>query len=237
MAYPIEIEKFAQSVNLAVNNRYIDDIQDEDGQILVSQVVDYLNQYLDELERTTDTGGNQVFWRFMTSFANNLGQTVPGDRFSLPSTVAYLVTDEDRLLELWDGDRLVSQWVVADPQDLSNRRNRNRQMVASVGGEIIFSRELTAGEVGCDVVADVCLSLPRMTESDFSVLDLVKPQSLLIMGIAKNMSLPHIVQGPLSPSFTQKYNDILQQAIRFNNASSSTKYAITDNFSDIGGIY
>ena len=86
------------------------------------------------------------------------------------------------------------------------------------------------------MLADVETSLPRMSTTNVKILSIVKPKQLLILGVAKNSTLPDIVQGGLSPSYVQKYNDLLQGAIARNNSSTQADTIDRDNFSNIHGV-
>jgi hypothetical protein len=73
--------------------------------------------------------------------------------------------------------------------------------------------------------------------NDTTLLDTVTPIQLIVLGVLKNQILPDIVQGGLTPSFTQKYADLLQKTIQQNNESADADDADRDNFSNIGGTW
>lgn len=235
MAYSSTITAFAQSVYLAVKNRYFDEIADDDGQAYIAQVLDWTNQYLDELETVVDSMGQPVAWNWLRTPDFNLGASVAGDT-SLPlnASVRELIASPKRPVQIVVGDDVVSSWTVVNPSQM--RRNTWDNQVAKVGSLLVFSRPLKESEDAGQVQGDILGSIPRMAELEESALTLVKPRQLLVLGVAKNSSLPDIVQGGLSPSFVQKYNDLLQAAILFNNATADADFVEYDDFSNIGGV-
>jgi hypothetical protein len=140
----------------------------------------------------------------------------------------------------------VSNWAVVDISQVSNKNDRvTEDMVAQVGRTLVFSRVLKDTENLGTIIGDVTLPLPRITytlngttvvPTNVRLLTTIKPRELLVLGIAKNTSLPDIVQGKLSPSFTQKFNDMLQNAIARNMVSSTANQVPKDDFSSIGGV-
>jgi hypothetical protein len=64
----------------------------------------------------------------------------------------------------------------------------------------------------------------------------VQPFLLLKLGVAKNVTLPDIVQGKLSPSYAQKFGDLLQGAIARSIASAAAPVTPRDSYSSIRGV-
>lgn len=238
MPYSATITSYAQSIHLAIKNRYLDDIEDADGQLFIDQVVDWTNQFLDELENLTDASGMPVHWNFLRTYDYALGTAVADVKMvTLSPLVANLIATPERPVQLIDSDgNMVSTWEVVQPDQMTKSLYGPNQ-VTKIGTTLLFSRVFTDHEAGASIVGDIIGSVPRLTASVESCLTLVKPKQLLILGVAKNASLPDIVQGGLSPSFVQKYNDLLQQAIRLNNATSASDVSQKNDNSSIGGIY
>jgi len=228
------LEKFAQKVYLTRYGRYIDDIDDTDGQVDVEKTIDWTNMFVEELELEAD-------WNYVTRLEVELGTIDDANtRLELPDESRKLVVSEYRPLVIKQDGAVVSQWEVVDPKNLTvyNRYSTTDQRVTwASDGEIIFSRPLTEFEIGGTAYADVVDKFPELTATNVDLLDLVKPQALLIQGAAKNATLPDIVQGGLSPSFTQKYNDLLEKAVAENNARAASTPVYTDDFSNITGVY
>lgn len=240
MAYPASFVNLAQSVHLAVKNRYYDDIESDDGQVYLDQVADWVNQWLDELETTTDRAGNLVQWKFARVPNYELGSVATDDIvMSVPNSVETLVSVPQRNALLVDDDgALLSKWRVVDLDQIKSS-GAQEDRVAFLDGDIYFSRPISESENNGTLTADVTISLPRVSESQnrFSVLNMVKPRQLMVLGVAKNSSLPDLVRGGLSPSFLQRYQDLLQAAIQKNGYTSVSDEMGRDDMSYIRGIF
>lgn len=238
MAYPQVITDFAQSVNLVIKNRYFDDIASADGQTFIAQVVDHTNQLLDELENVTDQMGEPVNWKFMRQTGFDLGSATAGETtVDLDSSVQALIAEPGRYVQIADSTgTILSNWQVVDAPQVTNKAVVQADKVYVAGGQLVFSREFTTTEDGGSITGDVVASVPRLSTTNVKALSLVKPKQLLILGVAKNFSLPDIVQGGLSPSYVQKYNDLLQSAIARNNASSDNDTVERDSFAYVSGV-
>lgn len=234
-----DLEAFAQSVYLTIKNRYYDDIEGDDGQVFVSQIIDWTNMFLDELESTTGPDGQLIDWWFarQNSFALGTAST-DGTSVAMPSTVDHLITDEQRYVQILVDGEVVSSWAVVHPKDISNQPGKvNDDMCAVVGSSIVFSRAFKDTENNGDIVGDVVIKLTRLAANNVKLLTTVRPKQLLILGVAKNATLPDIVQGKLSPSYAQKYDSLLQGAIARSIASSQAAMAARDNLSHVRGVY
>lgn len=239
MSPKAQLQAFAQSIYLTIKNRYFDDIEGEDGVVFVNQMIDWTNMFLDELENETDTTGGMVDWWFSREAAFPLGTATEGEAsVPVPTSVDRLITDEQRYVLIQQGDSTVSRWAVVHPRDITNRSNRvTEDMCAVVGTSLVFSRAFNDTEGNGSVVGDVITRLPRLSTTNVKVLSIVRPKQLLILGVAKNATLPDIVQGKLSPSYAQKFSDLLQGAIARSNATSVAAQASRESFSDVRGIY
>lgn len=240
---------FAQDVYLMVKGRDFDDISSDDGQTFLVQMARWANMFVDELESETGPSGKNVDWWFSRSEGYDLG-SVPstGQSLDLPSAVNRLTTDEERYVQITDSNGVVqSNWLVVHPKDISSKSERNRQdMCAVVGSSLVFSRAFTDSEANGVVTADVILSLPRVTytingtgqtiANNVRLFSTVQPLLLLKLGVAKNVSLPDIVQGKLSPSYSQKFTDLLQGAIARSEASAAAPVMARDSFSNVRGV-
>lgn len=247
-----QLENFANSIYLAIKNRYYDDIAGEDGQTFIRQVVDNTNMFLDELENAVHpSDGKLVDWWFARENQAELGTAELGSNVvALPNSIDRLLTDEQRYVQITVADEVVSQWAVVQPGDINNKRGAGLQpdRCAVVGTDLVFSRVFKEKEADGTVTGDVVNVLPRLAytfDSDgftvkatnVQVLSLVRPKQLLILGVAKNATLPDIVQGGLSPSYVQKFNDLLTGAMTRSRATSVAKTASRDSFNGVGGVY
>jgi len=234
-----QIETFAQSIYLVIKNRYYDEIEGEDGQVYVSQVMDHTNMYLDELDNVVDpSNGELVDWWFNRSTDFDLGTaTQGGASITTPSGIERLLTDEGRYVQISQDGLVVSNWAVVSPKHITNRTDRvTEDMCAVVGSNIVFSRAFRDTENDGDITGDVILKIPRLLTTNAKALTQVMPKQLLILGVAKNITLSDIVQGKLSPSFVQKYNDLLTGAIARSMSTSLSPIAERETFGHIGGV-
>lgn len=235
MAYSAPLTAFAQSIYLVIKNRYFDDIAGDDGQEFITQVIDWTNQYLDEFETTVDAFGQPVDWNFMRTNSVELGQAETGEsQIDLDESILRIIATPKRPVTITVDDQVVSRWIVVKPNQFDSTSSQN--MVSQIGDALYFNKTFTEQENGGTIAGDITSSLDRVTASKITALTLIKPKQLLILGVAKNSSLPDIVQGGLSPSFVQKYNDLIASAILFNNASSTADTADRDDFGFVGGV-
>lgn len=251
MAAPtVDLTAFAQSIYLTIKNRYFDDISGEDGQVYIAQVVDWCNMFVDELENTVGPDGQLVDWWFARSNDYSLGTVASGNSISLPSAVDHLITDEGRYVQILQDGTAVSSFAVVHPKDIKNKPGVYQEdKCAVVGTDIVFSRAFRDTEIGGTVTGDVITKLPRLTISvgsdsnqtvsatNIKLLTTVRPKQLLILGVAKNATLPDIVQGKLSPSYATKFDNLMTGAIARSIASSQAADAARDNYSGVRGVY
>lgn len=235
MAYSTALTNFAQSVYLAIKNRYFDDIAGTDGQDYITQVIDWTNQYLDELENTVDSMGRPVYWNFMRTPSFEMGTVAAGDTsMDVADGVLQVIPSFRRPLTITVDGTVVSKWTVVTADQLDPSSSQN--LVAQLGDALYFNRAIKDDEDGGTVNVDVTESIDRLASNNANALTQVKPKQLLVLGVAKNSSLPDIIQGGLSPSFVQKYNDLLTSAIMLNNRTAGVETADRDDFGFVGGI-
>lgn len=233
-----QITAFAQQVYLVIKNRYYDDIGSADGQTYIDQVIDWTNMFLDELETTVDNNGEPVDWKFARQFGYALGTAQAGAAsLTLPSAVKEVMADEQRYVTIEQDGTPVSYWAVVAPGSISSIANRiTEDMVSQIGSTLVFSRELRDTEQGGSIQGDVTINLPRMTQNSAKILTTIKPKLLLTLGVAKNATLPDIVQGRLAPSYAQKFDALMTAAIARNNSGAIGDVAQRDDYSHIRGI-
>lgn len=234
------IAEFVQDLYLTRYNRTLDSTETSDTDYVAERdkVIRWANMFIDELEQETDFGGMPMNWNFMRENNVDLGTIAAVDQiFALPAGVLRLVIDEDRPLVLMYDNAIIARFDVVDANQITRRTDIVGDRVSVVGTSLVFSRPFKTEEIGATVVADVLNSVPRLTATDSGLIETVKPYQLLLLGCAKNATLPDIVQGGLSPSFSQRYVDLLDQSKIQNNASSTADTYQTDDYGSIGGIY
>jgi len=240
-----QLQEFTQQVYLTIYNRRIDNITDADGLEEVQKVLIYCNLFLDELEQETDPSGFPINWKYLRENDKEIG-TIAGvsDTFDLPTGALRLVAVPHRPLHIDQDGTPVSLWDVVDPNFITTRLDymTGSKRVTYVNQKIVFSRRLEDTEIGGTVNADIVNSFTRLVYDttgghNTDLFDLPIPRQLLVLGTAKNASLPDIVQGGLSPSYAQKYAALLEGHKMANMESSGPEEADRDDYSDIGGTW
>lgn len=241
MDHEARLKAFAQSVILRMTGKHMDadDLNGEEGAAYLLELVDWVNQFLDEIELEAD-------WNYVRELDAELGTvSAPTSSLSLPPGVRKLAVAEHRPLRIYQDGTPVSVWDVVRPNMISATRDTYplRERVTYVSKNVVFSRPLNEGELGGTVMADVINKIPRIVytdggaDNDTSVLDLVEPKQLLVLGVAKNATLPDFVRGGISPSLVQQYADLLGKAIGENNATATSDEVERDDYSGLGGLY
>lgn len=235
-----KLQEFTQQVYLTLNGQRIEDITDEEGVEAVATTIIWCNLLLDELEKEKDPDGTPTNWSYVRENDKTIGTVAAaGDTFDLPAGAMRLVAEEDRPLVIMQDDTVVSIWDVVDPNQITKRNSftLRTQRVTYANQKIVFARPLNDTEIGGTVKADIVNSFPRLASDDTTLFDLPIPRQLLVLGTAKNAVLPDIVQGGLTPSFVQKYADLLDGEKAANMQSSTPDEAVTDDYGGIGGVY
>lgn len=246
-----QLQAFAQSVYKMIKNRYYDDLTSSDGQTYLSEVVDWVNEFIDELETETNADGDPIDWIWVRQPAVVLGTAAYNTNFITwdSSTYNNLCAGTDRFVQVIDGSgNILSNFTVVAPDEMSNDPNNNTiNMCTLVNGNIQFSRAFNQQENNCTIYGDTTIYIPRVTTiinstsgqiqaTNVDVFKTVKPLTLLKLGTVKNSILPDIVMGGLNPSYTQKYNDLLTNAINRSEASAISPTAVYDNFENVSGV-
>lgn len=246
-----QLQAFAQSIYKMIKNRYYDDLTSSDGQLFLSQIVDWLNEFIDELEYEVNSDGEPIDWIWVRKPNVTLGTAVKATSSISWDGNSYnnLIAGTDRYVQLLKADGSVAaQFVVVAPADLSNDISKNvEDMCTLVDGNIEFSRPFSDAEDGLTIVGDVTAYLPRVTTTtnattkqiiatNVDIFKTVKPLTLLKLGTTKNAILPDIVQGGLNPAYTAKYNDLLTNAINRSEASAIAPTADYENFGAVRGV-
>jgi hypothetical protein len=231
-----------------IKNRFYDDLNSTDGQTYLLQVVDWANEFIDELETEVNSDGAVVDWIWVRQLAVTLGTAVTNGTQVPWDDTSYnnLVASTERFVQVLstDGTRVLANFTVVAPDDMSNDSSRLTQdLCCVVNGNINFSRPFTSGENNGIIVGDVTGYLPRIqttigtnglvVATNVDIFKTVKPLLLLKLGTVKNSILPDIVMGGLNPSYQQKYNDLLTNAISRSEASA---LAPTADYDDLQGV-
>jgi hypothetical protein len=246
MSAQTDITAFAQSVYSRIKNRFYDTITDTDGQTFITLVVDFANGFIDELENELDASGKPIDWWWVRQNGATLGTAATGSASIAFNGTTYnnLIAEEGRYVQLVLGGAVIANFAVVSPGDISNDTSRvTEDMCARVGSNLVFSRTFKSIENGATIIGDVTTPIPRLvydttnhSNDNSNALSVIKPRELFVLGVAKNESLPDIVQGKLSPSFVQKFNDLLTNAVARSAKSSLGDTVQRDDFGNIGGV-
>jgi hypothetical protein len=227
-----QIYDLGQKIYLTLNGVY-NDVTGDERDLFVNETIDWVNQYLDELALETD-------WSFLRSQGEALGTVLTSTTVSaLPATISRLVYDWQRpvVMTQTDGKKVV--WTLVKPNQLYNASEGGIQQnrVALVGRTLKFSREFTTEEIGATIYGDVIKKFVPVSLSDTTALDLIQPQQLVVLGVAKNQVLPDVVNNTLTANYDVKYQRLLRKAVGIDEASAGLDALETDDLSFIGGVY
>lgn len=237
-----KMDQFVQDVYLTRNGQFLDSLTDTDGLDEVRKCYRFANMYLDELERESDNDGRPMQWNFARRNDVDLGTILASNTpITLPAAAKKLVIDANRPVTITSGGIAIAHFDVVDAGQITKRTDMSTTDKVTVPKRtLIFSRNFNSQEITGHVIGDVIDLLPRLDSADpttsATLLDIV-PYQLLVLGTAKNATLPDIVQGGLTPSFIQKYNDMLDQVKMENGDSSMADEGVTDDLGYIGGIF
>lgn len=225
------ITDLAQQIYLVRHNIQNDVTGTELTEFLDNTVIQ-VNQYLAELDK-------EAYWNWVRTNDYNVG-TINANTtsFDLPDEVRTVVRSPDRPFYLLKDGVVVSTWEIVSPNMLKNASiSDNPNRVALIGKTIKLSRAVTTNEVGATAYCDIVEYLPHLTSTDVSVLDIVDPVELIVLGVAKNQVLPDIVQGGLTPSYTIKYADLLNGTKAENDGSAVAEDADGESYAYINGVW
>ncbi len=199
----------------------------------VSLYRDWANDFISELELETDWN----WWRvqdFNFGTASNTEPLVVADDFR------KLVVNIDRPIYLVHDGTVVASFLVVDANNVNNPPDTDKEdRVTYIDGKFIFSRPFRDEEIGATVFGDYMQWAPEITDEDGgdAVINVIQPWKLLTLGMAKDISLPDLVQGGISPNIEQRYLKVLGEAIAQNLQSVATGTAPYQSYGDIGGVY
>jgi hypothetical protein len=227
-----EITALAQSIYLTMYNRY-NDVEGEELTNFVNKTIDWVNQFTQELELEAD-------WNYLRE-NDTLISTISDasvQSYDLPEDVRKVVVSPYRDVTISFDGAVVSTFTLVNPNLIADPANPQTQDRATVvNRKLILSRPLRDIELGGELRCDTVKFMPQLTNNDSEVLSLVQPKQLIVLGVAKNSTLPDIVQGGISPSIAQKYADLLKKAVMENNETADSGEAPREDFSFIRGVY
>lgn len=218
------ITELAQKIYRSRNNEQ-NNVTGSELASFLSNTVDWVNEFVPELEKEAYWS-----WSLETDYAFGAVSSTTSRTVDLDDDIRTVIKEPERPVYLLKDDRVIATFQVVNPALIRNPRSvQNEDRVAIVNRQLVFSRTFTADEVGAEILGDVIYYLPELTLTDTTLLDIVTPNQLLVLGVLKNQVLPDIVQGGLTASFTQKYADLLQGVKMENDMSAQPADAYGDN--------
>lgn len=188
--------------------------------------------WLDEFEHETDWNAVRTNDYVLATIGNTSTFVFP-----LPDDYRKPVFTPDKELKFVNDGSIIARFdLVAPDQINSDMDPYTKNKATFIGRNIVLSRPATDSEVGSQIQLDVVGYFPRLSTRDSSVISMI-PRQLQVLGVAKNSSLSSIVKGGLSPSFSQKYADLLNAAISENAASTVSDWLPLGDFSSINGVW
>lgn len=227
-----ELTALAQSIYLVMYNRY-NDVEGDELTTFIAKTVDWVNQYTPELELEAD-------WNYLRTNGNLISTIVDPaiQAYDLPATVRKAVVSPYRDVTISFDGSVVSTFKMVNPSQIADPTDpETKDRATVINRTLVLSRPLTAEEVGGELRCDTIDFMPQLTTDDTTLLSLVQPKQLIILGVAKNSTLPDIVQGGISPSIAQKYGDLLKKAVMENNESADASDIPREDLSFIRGVY
>lgn len=228
----IRILELAQRIYLTQNGVYNDiDVSEQDE--FMDLTIDWVNSFYPELELEAD-------WTWLRTNDRILATpTSVAPTIHLDPDVQRLAASQLRDITIRDpsDNSIISTWRLVGPNqvyDPTSTDNPNRISVTS--RKLLFSRALNQDELNMELHADVIGYIPRLTRADVSSLDIVEPGQLTVLGVVKNQALPDVVLGPLTPNFTQKYQELLTRA-KERDGQTTVNLVVDRDLSFIRGVF
>lgn len=230
-----KLKNLLQQVLLASTGNRLDedDLNGEEGTQRITDLLDWANLWFSEFELEAD-------WQYLRENQAELATAVK-DKDIVEITAPLfrkLVASEYRTINIWQDDAIVSSWVFSEPNLIGESfSDEIGNRVSIVGNKLVFSRPLLDYEDGGTIRADIIKHIPELSRTDTSAIDLIKPEKLLVLGIAKDQTLPDYVAGTISPSLVQRYQDLLEKAKAENSAGSVNPNLLREDYSRVRGVY
>lgn len=222
--------ELAQRIYRTMNKTSNQNIAGSDLDRFLDDTIGWVNDFLPELEA-------EAYWNFSRSNDAVIGAVTDSHTYELPEDVRTLVIDPRRNLTLQHDGTVISSFKLVDPNQINDPSDNDVVDRATVvGRRILLSRAPREEEEGADIVADKIDYIPRLSREDVSLMDVVNPLQLVVLGVAKNWILPDKVSGGLSQSFTQKYAELLRLCKEENDKTAEASIAQRESFGWIGGV-
>ena len=232
-----KILALGQRIYRTMNKTSNQNVTGSDLEVFLEDTIGWVNDYLAELESETYSDGTPVYWDFLRTQNDIIATATNSPTYVLPTTLEGLVVSPYRPLTLQHDGTVVASFKIVNPNQIGDPSDYDIVDRATViNGQLLLSRSLTDEEAGADIVADSILKIPELSHEDVSLIDIIKPLQLVVLGVAKNWILPDKVSGGLSPSFAQKYDILLEKVKQRSRISSQANASSREDFSFVGGV-
>lgn len=235
-----DITALAQAVYLQTHG-IENDVTGSDLTDFLAQTVIWANFFASELELAAD-------WKYLRTNNNELGTITSGtSQYTLDSSIRKPIYHPQRMLTIQQDGVVVSKWTIVDPDQIQSdpRYTLNSTPSDYIGpdycmvdnGVLTLSRLPKDYEVGGTIVADTIAWIPQLTMTDSTLLQLVTPPKLMVLGISKDQLPPDLVRGGLADLIETRFNKLLASAIQDNGGTSMDDQSMPDDLSFVGGNY
>lgn len=235
-----DVTTFAQDVYLQTHGIY-NDVTGTDLTDFLNQTISWTNMFASELELKAD-------WKYLRTNNNTLGTVAANTQtYQLDSSIRKPIYHPQRLLTIQQDGIVVSKWILVDPDQINDDpriyvttnngpyTGPNYAMVDN--GVLTLSRVPYDYEVGGTIVADTIAWMPQLSLTDSTLLQIVTPPKIMVLGVAKDSLPPDLVRGGLATLIETRYDNLLADAIKDNGGSSMDDESMPDDLSFTGGVY
>jgi hypothetical protein len=197
----------------------------------LNQIVIWANLFASELELKAD-------WKYLRINNNPIGTASNTQTYQLDDSIRKPIYHPQRLLTIQQDGVVVSTWTLVDPDQIQNAQYPYTPDYAMVdNGVLTLSRLPYDFEVGGTIVADTLQWMPQLSLTDSTLIQIVTPPKILVLGISKDQLPPDLVRGGLAELIETRYNNLLADAVQDNGGSSLDDESMPDDLSYVGGNY
>lgn len=240
MAAIDDITNFAQAVYLQTHG-ITNDVTGSDLTDFLNQMIIWANMYASELELKAD-------WKYLLTSNNQLGTVKANTQsYTLDDSIRKPVYHPQRLLTIQQDGVVVSQWTLVNPDQI---QGDPRQIPVNNSGPytgpnyamfdqgvLTLSRPPKDYEVGGTLVADTIAWIPKLTLTDSSLIQIVTPPKLLVLGVAKDSLPPDLVRGGLAQLMETRHDKLLADAIKDNGGTSMDDESMPEDLGYVAGVF
>jgi hypothetical protein len=243
-----DVTSFAQAVYLQTHG-ITNDVTGSDLTSFLNDTVTWANMFASELELKAD-------WKYLRTNNNALGTVAANTTtYTLATNIRKPIYHPQRQLTIQQSGVIVSTWTLVDPDQIQGEGYTsgyqsspspympggaypyNPQYAMVDNGVLTLSRVPYDYEVGGTLVADTMAWMPQLSLTDSTLLQIVTPPKIMVLGVAKDNLPPDLVRGGLATLIETRYNTLLADAIKDNGGSSMDDESMPDDLSFVGGNY